>query len=334
MNSARLTIVIPTIAERAQWLADCLDSILPIPEGSQAEVVVSGNGTGEATRQVCRLRSVRLVEHGVRMTASQHGRALLEMDLGHWIWFVPDDDLLSSDGVTTVLRYLREYSPDVIVGRTRRFVRPDLSDLSVPVPSIRPFLVTSDIRAMAEATRMRIDLGAFVCRSGLLSTESYDRYSGTSHEAFGALWDGLISLSAPRVVITPEVLVYARQANKAHDDTAWRTWIGMLRVAELLPRGIRDIASAVSGEVVSFRPVIRAVAEGERPSRYDIPNSVWECTSRVQRGAFRLATHCPPALARLALFARRRLPFLSRARGAPVASQDAQDKVLRSNDGA
>lgn len=324
MSGARLTILIPTIAERVAWLEECLDSILPLPDSRSAQVIVSGNGTGAATRRVCDERHVRLIEHPVRMTASEHGRAALAVDVGDWTWPVADDDLVAPGAVSHVLEYLKLHGPDVIVGRTRRFVRPDLSDLSVPVPSHRPFAVVKGIRQMAEATRMRIDLGAFVFKSRLFSAEMYDRYAGTSHEGFGALWDGIDALPDPTVVITPEVLVYARQGEKAHDESAWRTWLGMLSVADLLPESVKDIALGMSDGAVSYRPVLRAIAEGEHPTRRDIPDSIWQQTRWTRKSAFVLATHCPPSVARLALKARTKFPYLSHARGAAIAPPSAE----------
>jgi len=334
VSAARLTILIPTIAERAAWLGECLDSILPLPDACRAEVIVSGNGTGAETRRVCHERRVRLIEHPVRMTASQHGRAILAMDVGEWTWSVADDDLVAPGAVSQVLEYLELHGPDVIVGRTRRFVRPDLSDLSVPVPSHRSFAVARDIRRVAESTRMRIDLGAFVFRSGLFSIEMYNRYAGTSHDGFGALWDGIDALPDPKVVITPVVLVFARQDKKAHDESAWRTWLGMLSVAELLPESIRDIAIETSDGVVSYRPVLRAIAEGENPTRHDIPSSIWRQTRWTRKCTFVLATRCPSSVARLALKARTKFPSLSHARGAEIAPPTAERPEFNSNDEA
>jgi hypothetical protein len=230
-----------------------------------------------------------------------------------------DDDLCAPDAVKTVHRWILDQSPDLIVGRTRRFVRPDLSDLSIPVPEHRPFRIAHNAASAAEATGLRVDLGAFVFRSGLVTLDMYDRYSGTNHEIFGALWDGVSLVTNPRVIVMPDVLVYARQAQKAHDDNAWLTWLGMLQIAELLPSEVRDVALTASSKELSFRPVLRAIAEGNRPRAADVPPSVWSHARPVPRLVFRLATRCPSPVASLALRARERFGILSRARGARVA---------------
>jgi hypothetical protein len=318
MTRARLAIIIPTVAERSAWLAECLDSLLTGDSSARVEVIVSGNGTGADTEAVCRARGVRMLHHPVRLKAAEHGRLLTGLDLGDWIWPIADDDLAAPGALDAALSLIDSHEPALIVGRTRRFLHDDLSDLSVPVPAERPFVIASGLRSAADATHLRIDLGAFIYKSGLITIDMYDHYAGTSHEGFGALWSGLASQHDPTVLVTPQVFVHARQAAKAHDENAWRTWLGMLRLGDLLPPEVQDVAMKEAPTYLSFRPVLRAIAEGERPHSTDIPRSIWDNAPVSKRVSFTIATRTPKPLALAALKARERFGFLSRARGAKV----------------
>jgi hypothetical protein len=313
-----VTIVIPTIAERSDWLAQCLDSILPLPDDGSVELMVSGNGVGAPTREVCSIRSVHMIERSERLSATDHGRTLIGIGSGAWTWIVPDDDLLAPGAVTCVLDILREHSPDALIGCTRRFTSDDQSDLSVPVPPGRAREVVRNLASVGRSTGMRIDLGAFLYRRNLLTPEMYDKYRGTSHDIFGALWDAMAVPSSPVVVVTPDVLIWARQSVKAHDAGAWDTLMGMLKLAELVPAEVRPFAEDSGAAYVGYRPVIRARADGGRPRPTDVPAGVWRRAPARARFEFRIACLCPRILAQRAARIRDVVPALSRARGAPV----------------
>jgi hypothetical protein len=317
-NSPIVTIIIPTIAERAEWLAQCLDSILPLPDDGSVELIVSGNGIGESTQQVCAVRSVRVIEHSQRLSATDHGRTLIGLGSGTWTWIVPDDDLVAPGAIARVLGMLREHSPDALIGCTRRFTADDHSDLSVAVPVGRAHGLVRDLATAGSLTGMRIDLGAFLYRQDLLTLEMYDKYRGTSHDVFGAFWEAMAVPSQPVVVVMPDVLIWARQSVKAHDEGAWGTLMGMLRLAELVPAEVRPFAEQSGAAYVGFRPVIRARADGERPQPADVPAGVWRRASARARFEFRLACLCPQKVAQGAARIRHAVPALSRARGAPV----------------
>jgi hypothetical protein len=316
--SPLVTIVIPTIAERSEWLAQCLDSILPLPDDGSVELIVSGNHVGERTRDVCSVRSIQMIERSERLSATDHGRTLIGIGTGTWTWIVPDDDLLDPGAIPRVLDVLREHSPDALIGCTRRFTLNDCSDLSVPVPHGRFYEVAHDLISVGRLTGMRIDLGAFVFRRNLLTTQMYDKYRGTSHDIFGALWDAMAVPASPVVVITPDVLIWARQSAKAHDEGAWDTLMGMLRLAELVPAEVRPFAEDSGAAYIGYRPVIRARADGGRARPTDVPLGVWQRASRRARFEFRMACLCPRVLAQGAARIRDFIPAVSRARGAPV----------------
>jgi hypothetical protein len=313
-----LTILIPTIRNRHEWLARCLDGLSHAPDHPEVEVIVSGNGTGEATRAECDARGVHLIERAEVLSASDHGAGLLPVGRGRWVWIVPDDDIPAAGALESILRMLSIHDPDVIVGRTRRFTRDDLSDLSVPVPPQRPAYMATSTAEAAQKTSLRVDLGAFVYRRSLITPTMYRRYQGTSHDIFGALWDGIAASERACVAICPDVLVYARQSVKAHDESAWRTWLGMLYMAERLPPDAREVGLAAASALVSWRPALRAVGEGQHPRSDELPVEVWQRVPLWRRITFEAATRCPAVLARAGLGLRTAVPLLSRARGARI----------------
>jgi hypothetical protein len=102
----RLSIVIPTIGNRADLLDRAIQSALA-QTSSDIEIVVSDNAsTDEETQSVIARhapRGLRIFRHSSRMSAGEHGQFLLEQAKGEYFLSLSDDDYIEPDLAAEVL---------------------------------------------------------------------------------------------------------------------------------------------------------------------------------------------------------------------------------------
>jgi glycosyltransferase involved in cell wall biosynthesis len=96
----RLSIVIPTIGNRAELLARAIESALA-QTSPDIEIIVSDNGsTDDDTPAVIERyanRGLRIFRHPSTMTAGRHGQFLLKQAQGEFFCILSDDDFLEPD---------------------------------------------------------------------------------------------------------------------------------------------------------------------------------------------------------------------------------------------
>jgi hypothetical protein len=96
----RLSIVIPTIGNRARLLSRAVESALA-QTSRDIEIILSDNAsTDDDTLAVIERyagRGLRIFRHSTRMSAAQHGRFLVEHSQGEFFIGLSDDDYLEPD---------------------------------------------------------------------------------------------------------------------------------------------------------------------------------------------------------------------------------------------
>jgi glycosyltransferase involved in cell wall biosynthesis len=271
---SRLMIVVPTVAGREQMLRDSLASVRNQPRGDLVRILVSGNGTGERTQQIAQSFGTQFVHHRVRMKAAEHAIFLLNNVTTEFIWVLGDDDILAPGALVTVVDIIADsdteiYPLQALIGRARNFTQEDLSDLGEPKPELSAWHAGeySELLAIASATNGMSKLGAFIFRVGLFSLENYNRYTGTSHEIFGAFWDGLAELPHPRVRVLDDSLVFQRQTQKEWDYSSTRTLAGLRTYIGLLPTPVSNARLSVTNLHLTRRSALGLASTCEKDEK-------------------------------------------------------------------
>lgn len=243
---SELTIVIGTVTGREFLLDELLKSIRNQLGGEHVHICVSGNGTGPITKEISESCGVQFVQRPSRLPAEIHCIAMVESVSTKYTWIIGDDDILAPGALMTVVDSIASSNLDgrplhAIIGRVRAFTLDDLSDLGQPNPGSSEWTSGNycEMWDIANATRGVADLGAFIFQTSLFRLPNYNRYSGTSHELFGAFWDGLAERDQPRVRVLEHSVVFRRQGNrKEWDYSPLHTYVGLRRYALLLPESV------------------------------------------------------------------------------------------------
>lgn len=240
-------IVIPTVDGREDFLRLCLTSIRSQPGGTDLEVLVSGNGTGAETLGIAASYGTEFRQISPQISAASHEVKIMENTNRDYVWIIGDDDHLADGAISEVLNTISNArlsgAPlSAIIGRAQSFSKDDFSDLGPPIPPEKDWKpgTYSDLDGIGQATLGAAHFGAFIFRADLFKVRNYKRYSGTSHELFGALWDGLSQASDPSTQVLDFALVHLRQAEKRWDFSEIRTIRGLRKYDTLLPNGIRE----------------------------------------------------------------------------------------------
>jgi len=247
-----LTVLIPTVAGREDWLGICLDSIRNQPGGKDVQILVSGNGTGEQTRQIAESFEVEFIQRVKRMSSDAHGAAFMRDVRSEYFWVIGDDDVVPRGALLEVVDAIAgsgaEARPvDAVIGRSQYFKRDDFSDLGPATPPSALWKAGNyfDLSSAAMATSGHAALGAFIYRTSLFSQRNLDRYRGTSHNVFGAFWDGLAEVQDLQVKVLETAIVHLRQAQKEWDHSPIGTSLGLKKYYALLPESVsKQIPSA------------------------------------------------------------------------------------------
>jgi hypothetical protein len=268
-----LTVVIGTVVGRDKLLGTCLASIRDQPGGKDVQILVSGNGTGEQTRQIAKSFEVEFIQQVQRLSAEVHNAAMMKGVRSEYFWIVGDDDVLPRGALLEVAdatapsdRGVRRV--DAVIGRSLTFKRDDFSDLGPPTPpsSLWKAGNYSDLAAVARATSGEAALGAFIYRTGLFSLKNLDRYRGTSHNVFGAFWDGLAGVQKLQVEVLDSAIVHLRQAQKEWDHSSIKTSLGLRKYYALLAESVSmQIPSA--SRPLDRRKALRFAASCDRRER-------------------------------------------------------------------
>ncbi len=124
MTGELLISVILPVYNGAQWLAQCLDSILA-SAGAEPEIILVNDGSTDESGSIC---CKYAEEHSNIHVFAQENRGVaaarnlgLSHARGDYIAWVDPDDLVSPEWYPEILRAIRENSPDVIVFDMLRF---------------------------------------------------------------------------------------------------------------------------------------------------------------------------------------------------------------------
>lgn len=249
---AEVTIVVRTVAGREKFLTDCLASIRAQPQSEKTNLVVSGNGTQAESEKIAVSFGACFWHHPKKIGAADHGLSIVRRVATRFVWIVGDDDLVAPGALREIEEQL-SHRPEppgslhAVIGRARFFARTDPLDLGQVRPSDSEWRDGNfhSLADVSDATLGEVHLGAFVVDASLMQPSRWEKYRGTSHEIFGALWEGIAETEDLNVAVSSAPLVFLRQAEKAWDHSNVMTILGLRRFESLLPSAVREHRFAV-----------------------------------------------------------------------------------------
>jgi glycosyltransferase involved in cell wall biosynthesis len=241
----RLAIAIPSL-NRARMLDALLREFQPTCEALAIPILVSDNGSGDETGEVCRRWAdrwpgFRYRRHPETIPMGRSVMSAIEMSEAEYTWLAGDDDCLQPEGIRAVADLLSRRSPSAIVVRSIEVPRAEFVDLDRP---LGPQLAAVLARGGGEpGIREHRDAGAFFAERHIilpaptviyatdrtLATD-YERYQETHHAHIGALFDALAVEQAERGgVDVVELTAVCSVSLTVHHDRGKDHWGGLHR---------------------------------------------------------------------------------------------------------
>jgi glycosyltransferase involved in cell wall biosynthesis len=216
--NVELTIAIPTF-NRARWLEESLNMLLPQCEGRPVEVCVSNNASTDSTTALLAGHPrIRVCTQPSNIGIDRNILAAIRMASGKYVLPIGDDEAILPGGIERILDELRA-SPDMLV-------------LNAPADR----LVTNRREAF-ELYWDRMPLGGFAIRTEYAAPRLADRYLGTWHAYAGAAWDYLLECPQARVRAIAGRIVDFRKAPKSYAAQADIVYLRAIpRWFRLLPK--------------------------------------------------------------------------------------------------
>jgi hypothetical protein len=245
MARPRLAIAIPSL-NRARMLDAVLREFQPTCEALSIPILVSDNGSGDDTPEVCarwasRWSGFRYRRHPESIPMGRSVMSAIEMSDAEYTWLAGDDDYLQPQGICSVADWLSRRSPSAIVVRSIEVPTANFVALDRPLgPQLAEVLAR---QARGIGIREYRDAGEFFAERHImlpaptviyatdrtLATD-YGRYQETHHAHIGALFDALALEHAERGRIDViELTDVCSVSLTVHDDRGKDHWGGLHR---------------------------------------------------------------------------------------------------------
>jgi glycosyltransferase involved in cell wall biosynthesis len=243
MARPRLAIAIPSL-NRAGMLDALLREFQPTCEALSIPILVSDNGSGDETPEVCahwtnRWSGFRYRRHPESIPMGRSVMSAIEMSDAEYTWLAGDDDYLQPQAIRSVADWLSRRSPSAIVVRSIEVPSADFVVLDRPLgPQLAEVLAR---QASGTGFREHRDAGEFFAERHIilpaptviyatdrtLATD-YERYQETHHAHIGALFDALAVEQAERGRIDViELTDVCSVSLTRHDDRGKAHWGGL-----------------------------------------------------------------------------------------------------------
>ena len=221
METSLLTITIPTVKGREEWLRDTLESIFKNPLPKEVDIWVSGNGTGEKTLEVCESFNVNFILRPNKLSASHHQEEILKelkASKTKFFWMIGDDDLVFGDSMINILNILKSINPDYVFGACNFFHSSDITNSWNPDPPFNPGLKIGR-RNISDSVKGTLRYGSFVMKTTLISIEEYQMFRGTFHEIFGMVWSNMdVNKASAFIIASPIISLRQDKKEWGHDN--------------------------------------------------------------------------------------------------------------------
>ena len=180
-----LTIAIPTY-NRANFLRELLACLQPQIAGQPAvELLISDNASPDETSAVVHefINSgleLRYIRNEINIGPDPNFLQCYEQAAGRYVWIFGDDDLILDSGLSTVVKLLKQESPDYM------FVAPYVFQNSIaeiePARRMVPTMVVTDPQKMVHLVNLHADL---ILISGAIVDKQ--RIASLGHPPFASL---------------------------------------------------------------------------------------------------------------------------------------------------
>jgi hypothetical protein len=244
MSAPTIDICIPTVSGRELWLEECLHSVKELQklfDHQQIRIVVSGNGTNPVSENFNTHPGVEFAYRPIKLPITDHLRLIISESRAEYIWIVGDDDFLNLKGAEKIIRDLISFNGelDLAIGKIRFFNRSSNSNPYEALPLNLNDNNDISLEELSKITKGDLYWGSYIVKISTLNLNKLDRYKGTSHEIFGAIWDSIVDKPDAHIYTTSETVMNLRQEEKAWDYSDLRITLGKLDYLDLLPAQVR-----------------------------------------------------------------------------------------------
>jgi glycosyltransferase involved in cell wall biosynthesis len=272
MARSPLAIAIPSL-NRARMLDAVLHELVPVCEASSIPILVSDNGSGDATPEVCaawaaRFSGFRFQRHRETVPFGHSVMSAMEMSDAEYTWLSGDDDYLVPRGVRSVLDWLVRRAPDALVVRTIEVPAPEFAALHVPLgPQLAELLASAGdgegIREYGDAAEffaekhIILPAPAVIYPTDRTLATDYQRYLETHHAHIGALFDALAVEQARRGrVDVLELTEICSVSLTVHHESGKDQWSELFRY--LAVEGFPKWLSLLPAIYTPYIPIVEA----------------------------------------------------------------------------
>lgn len=245
MTRPRLAIAIPSL-NRARMLDAVLREFQPTCEALAIPILVSDNGSGDDTPEVCaawarRWSGFRYRRHPASIPMGRSVMSAIEMSDAEYTWLAGDDDCLLPDGIRAVAACLSQRSPSAIVVGSIEVPRADFAALDQPLgPQLGEVVArhatgagVREYRGAGEffaARHIMLPAPTVIYATDRTLATDYERYQETHHAHIGALFDALAREQAERGRIDViELTDVCSVSLTVHHDRGKEHWGGLHR---------------------------------------------------------------------------------------------------------
>ncbi|MFA6468389.1 MAG: glycosyltransferase family 2 protein [Bacteroidota bacterium] len=253
MSKCILSICIATY-NRARFISETLESVLPQLTGEVEVVVVDGASTdateaimNEFVKRSNRIRYFRLPQKG---GVDQDYNKSVELAQGEMCWLFTDDDILKPGAIAAVMNAISQNHSLIVVNAEIRN-----TDLSKTLQSHRMQILEDTIYAEKDSEKLFIDMadyltfiGAVIIRKSVWMSRERQRYYGTEFIHIGVLFQEVIP-GTSKVIAEPYIVI--RYGNAQWESRRFNIW--MFKWPKLI-WSFKNISDTAKMQVVSPEP--------------------------------------------------------------------------------
>lgn len=253
MNSTRLSICIATY-NRADYIGETLDSILPQLTDAVEVVIVDGASTDDTEKAVrlyaAKCPNIKYVRLPAKGGVDNDYDLSAEHASGEYCWFFTDDDVLNPGAVLAVLKQLDAAYPLIIVNANVKDSKLEtlLEEKRLPVPSDVVYPPSDFEKFFLETVDYMSFIGCVVVKRSVWLERERRKYYGLEFIHLGVIFQRPLNLP---VLVMAEPYISIRLGNAQWSSRVFE--IRMIKWPKLI-WGLDAVSGAAKKKVSSPQP--------------------------------------------------------------------------------
>lgn len=214
MNDVKLSILIPTY-NRAEYLKECLNSIINSYKNNDIEILVSDNCSDDETELVIKNYSsdsrLKYSRHKENIGAESNILSLLGKATGKYIVLLTDDDRIESQAISEIIKLIDKSDYGVIMGGYKDFDddKNKCININIKYKEFKSFEKGED--GLVNLFSLAHILSGIIVKREYVNLDDFRNYSYTRYPQMSMI--GNILLTATSCYL-PEVLIIHRVNNQ------------------------------------------------------------------------------------------------------------------------